>query len=239
MSSAPPLRLASYNIRKAVGLDRRRDPQRVLDVINGLRADVVAIQEADRRLGSRPSALPRDLIASSTDFTVVDLARTPVSLGWHGNALLVRRGLTITGAHHIELPGLEPRGAVQVDIATPAGPLHIIGTHLGLLRSWRQKQLGRIRAHLDAHDLARTVVMGDFNEWSTLHGLELLDAAFDVIAPGRSFHAARPVAALDRIALGHGLRCAGAGVWETAPAPMASDHLPIWADVALTTDPTR
>lgn len=226
-----PLRLASYNIQKAVGLDMRRNPGRVIDAINALGADVVALQEADRRFGDRAAAIPRDLIAAHTDFTVADLARSPVSLGWHGNAMLVRRSLRILDAHHIELPGLEPRGAVQVDLDTPSGPLHVLGTHLGLLRSWRRKQLARIRGHLDAHDLDRTVVMGDFNEWSTQHGLELLEAAFDVIAPGRSFHAARPVAALDRIALGHGLVSTGAGVLSDGPAAHASDHLPVWADL--------
>ena len=50
------LRIASYNIRKAKGLDRRRDPGRILRVLNGLDADVIALQEADRRLGARPSA---------------------------------------------------------------------------------------------------------------------------------------------------------------------------------------
>ena len=53
MSKIPPLRLASYNIRKCIGLDRRRDPGRILRVINGLEADVVVLQEADRRMGPR------------------------------------------------------------------------------------------------------------------------------------------------------------------------------------------
>ena len=51
------LKVASYNIRKAVGLDWRRKPQRVLDVINEIGADVVALQEVDRRFGSRLTAL--------------------------------------------------------------------------------------------------------------------------------------------------------------------------------------
>ena len=41
--------VASYNMRKAIGLDRRRDPQRVLDVLHQIDADVVALQEADKR----------------------------------------------------------------------------------------------------------------------------------------------------------------------------------------------
>ena len=56
------LTFASYNIRKAVGLDRRRDPERIMRVLHELDADVIALQEADRRFGRRISALPLRLI---------------------------------------------------------------------------------------------------------------------------------------------------------------------------------
>ncbi|MGE3746289.1 MAG: endonuclease/exonuclease/phosphatase family protein, partial [Sphingomonadaceae bacterium] len=60
--SGKSLSVASYNIRKAIGLDRRRRPERILDVIAELDADIVALQEADRRFGARVSALPFPLI---------------------------------------------------------------------------------------------------------------------------------------------------------------------------------
>jgi endonuclease/exonuclease/phosphatase family metal-dependent hydrolase len=53
------------------------------------------------------------------------------------------------------------------------------------------------------------------------------------VAPGASFHAVRPVAKLDRVALGSGLALQGAGVVETGKARLASDHLPVWVDVTL------
>ncbi len=49
-------RVATYNIRKAIGTDRRRSPERILDVLAELDADVVALQEADRRFGPRLAA---------------------------------------------------------------------------------------------------------------------------------------------------------------------------------------
>ena len=115
------LRIASYNIRKAIGLDRRRDPGRVIDVVNSLDADLVALQEADRRLGPRPGAIPREMIAEHTDFEVVPLAKNSVSLGWHGNALLKRKSLPVSNPRRLDLPGLEPRGAVSVtlDLSDP------------------------------------------------------------------------------------------------------------------------
>lgn len=219
------LRVASYNIRKAIGLDRRRDPMRILNVLNGLDADVIALQEVDLRLGARPSALCRNMIASETDFEVVPVARNDVSLGWHGNAVLVRRGLAYGSVTHIDLPGLEPRGAVRVDLAE----FSIVATHLGLMRRNRVGQLRAIAKAVAGRD--RVVVAGDFNEWSPHKGLEVL-ADFNVHAPGHSFHAARPIAALDRIAVSRGMTVRDAGVVQGGLARHASDHLPIWAQIA-------
>ena len=85
------IRFASYNIQKAVGQDLRRDPARTLAAISELDADVIALQEADKRLGKRPTALPRFMIEQQTDYVAADVAETDISLGWHGNAILVRR----------------------------------------------------------------------------------------------------------------------------------------------------
>lgn len=225
------LRVASYNIRKARGLDQRSDPGRILRVINALDADVIALQEADKRLGARPGALCRDLIARETDFEVAPVSQNEVSLGWHGNAVLLRKGLISARVSHLDLPGIEPRGAVQVDLELPF-KVSIIGAHLGL---WRRSRLQQMRVIAkEAAEAEHAILMGDFNEWSPTRGLEPLDKMFDIHAPGYSFHARRPVAALDRIALSRGLTLHGAGVEQGALARRASDHLPIWADIEPT-----
>ncbi|WP_367888760.1 endonuclease/exonuclease/phosphatase family protein [Celeribacter indicus] len=222
------MRLASYNLRKCRGTDGLRAPGRILDVINEIGAQAVALQEADMRLGARPAALPLRMIETHTDFTAVPVNLSAVSVGWHGNAILVRKDATVEADHRFELPGLEPRGAVAVDIAG----LRIVGVHLGLLRSSRQKQLHAIRAHLSRLDDRPTVILGDFNEWSQTGGLDPLRDAFEIHAPGRSFHANRPMAALDRIAHTPALDLRDAGVVETEQSRRASDHLPVWADLA-------
>ncbi len=220
------MRIASYNIRKCIGLDRRRDPSRILHVINHLDADIVVLQEADKRLGARPAALPRRMLEAESDFVAAELAPNEVSLGFHGNAVLVRRGLDITAAQRIELPGTEPRGAVAVEIA---GALRIVGVHLGLMRGDRRRQLALLAQRF--HHGMPTAILGDYNEWRGKAGLEALDQRFRVHSPGRSFHAARPVAALDRVALSRDLDLRDAGVIESQPARSASDHLPIWAEI--------
>lgn len=225
------LRFASYNIRKAVGLDRRRDPGRILDVLNRLDADVVTLQEADRRLGERPTALPRRLIESETDFELLSVAESDGSIGWHGNAVLLRKGISASKAERLDLPGLEPRGAVRFELDL-GRPVTVIGTHLGLVRRHRRRQLEVLAASIP--DEQDALIMGDFNEWSENRGLEALGPVFNILSPGHSFHAARPVAALDRIAHSGGIEVTDAGVEQGTLARRASDHLPIWADFCLT-----
>ena len=123
------LRLASYNVHKCVGLDRRRLPERVVAVINSLDADIVALQEVDHRLHPRPEALPRSLIENETDFGVLPFAPDGPSLGWHGQTILVRRGLVVEKVRRILLPGLEPRGAILAELAPESGGLRVVGAH--------------------------------------------------------------------------------------------------------------
>ena len=227
------LRIASYNIRKARGLDRRYDPHRTLDVINSLNADVVALQEADHRLGDRPAALPRSLIETQSDYRVVPLARSDDGIGWHGNAMLVRSGVSPVALARLDLPGREPRGAVRIDLAVGDG-LTIVGAHLGLMRRHRRAQLTNIVGRTE--DSQNTVIIGDFNEWSHRRGLEALANGYAIHAPGRSFHAARPTLHLDRIATSGSFEVTATGISRTRRARLASDHLPIWIDIAFESD---
>jgi len=226
------LRIASYNIRKARGLDNRRMPERTLDVINGLNADIVVLQEADKRLGPRKPAIPRKMIESETDFDLLEIGQNEVSLGWHGNAVLLRPDLKVAHTALLDLPGLEPRGAVQVAFDF-AGGFCVVATHLGLRRRDRRVQLDALRR--STQDSGHTVMAGDFNEWSEHRGFEALDEEFEVHTPGRTFHARRPVAALDRFAVRRGLQVYQGGVDEGTLARRASDHLPVWADILLPT----
>ena len=57
------LKIASYNIHKGVGLDRKRDPDRILSVLAEIDADIVALQECDRRFGRRGFILQRERAA--------------------------------------------------------------------------------------------------------------------------------------------------------------------------------
>src|SRR5690606_26078764 len=134
--TAMHLKVASYNIRKAVGLDWRRRPERVLRVLVALDADIVALQEVDRRFGSRIAALAPQMIEAETGYRAIRFAERPQSLGHHGNVILVRKSIGIAGARPLMLPHLEPRGAAAADLDCGGLKVRVVGMHLGLTRKW-------------------------------------------------------------------------------------------------------
>lgn len=227
------LKVASYNIRKCVGLDWRRDPGRIAAVLAEIGADVVAMQEADRRLGDRPGTLPAAMLAE-IGLRFAELPGSGGSDGWHGNAILVSEDVEVRRARRVALPFLEPRGAVMAELLIRGRTYRVIGAHLGLRPISRVAQA---RALVDAFDAeaddAYELLMGDLNEWRERRGcVEILSHRLRPAPTRASFHASRPVARLDRIFASTTLRFRRCGVHRSALARVASDHLPIWAEIA-------
>ncbi|WP_374612738.1 endonuclease/exonuclease/phosphatase family protein [Sphingorhabdus sp.] len=231
----PAIKVATYNIRKCVGTDRRRNPERILDVLDEIDADVIALQEADRRFGNRLSAIPHHLLLEHGTYRPVEIGGRPQSIGWHGNALLVRNGITVRHSEIVPLPTLEPRGAVLADLVIEGYPLRVIGTHLDLSGLWRRRQIRALLARLDGaeHHLP-TVLMGDFNQWSDRGALS--EFAFHhhrLVKTPPSFHSNRPVARLDRIIVSHEIEVEEADAHVSDLSRRASDHLPLWARINI------
>ena len=227
------LRFASYNIHKAVGMDRRRDPERIMAVLRELHADIIAIQEADRRIGAREAVLPRALLDDSP-WRVAHVAKRAQSMGWHGNAILVRRDLEIAECHALDLPTLEPRGAACAVIREGKRAFRVIGTHLDLSGLRRRDQVRGMLRFATEHGDMPTVILGDFNQWGLGTGaMREFAKDWGQIAPGPSYPSRAPLARLDRIVHCGGWTCHDASVHHSALASVASDHLPIHADLAL------
>lgn len=234
--SQMPLRVASYNIRAGLGTDLRRNAPRVLDAIARLGADVVALQEADFRRGARPSALPREEIERRTGLVPISLDDGH-SLGWHGNAILARPDLVVADVRPLNLPGLEPRGALAVDFGGEM-PLRVVAVHLGLLRRSRRAQLDFLRNDLTRLPGMPTVILGDFNEWSRRVGLGRLARSYRIVTPGPTFPSSLPVGALDRLAHSEELTVRPLPL-PRLKGPHPSDHLPVLAEVSVGQDPVR
>jgi endonuclease/exonuclease/phosphatase family metal-dependent hydrolase len=232
------LKFASYNIHKGVGADGRRDPDRIVSVLRELDADVIALQECDRRFGQRESVIDRAAL-DDTRWQAVQLGHRPQSLGWHGNAILVRRDAEVLSAHPLQLPTLEPRGAVRADVEIAGRRLRVVGMHLDLSGLRRRDQIRAILRHLaDECDEAHpTVLMGDLNQWGKASGaMREFDGGWHSLAPGKSFPSRQPLAHLDRIICSPEWTCGEQGVHHSALSTQASDHLPVWAHLELPKD---
>ncbi|SDG48352.1 Metal-dependent hydrolase, endonuclease/exonuclease/phosphatase family [Pelagibacterium luteolum] len=227
--------VASYNIRKSVGTDWRRDPARILDIISEVDADVIALQEVDRRFGSRSTSLSPEMIAERTDYFAISFGVREQSLGWHGNTILYRKGMTVLDTMTLTLPALEPRGAVLADLQRGDDKIRVIGLHLGLVDLWRRRQAQSVLNQLDVLDEALpTVIMGDLNQWTTEGGcLAHFAENHQVIAPGPSFHSSRPVLNFDRIITTLDIEVTASGVHKSDLARRGSDHLPVWARLKI------
>ena len=232
-----PLRLsvASYNIHKGVGLDRRRDPDRILAVLREIDADVIALQEADRRFGTRASVIPRQALDDHSPWKPVAPGMKPASIGWHGNVLLVRREIEVVDVAPVTLPMLEPRGAVCATLKVSGQLVRVVGMHLDLSGLRRRHQVVAVCSHIATYaDSAPAVLMGDMNEWGARGGaLTAFDAGWRVLAPGRSFPARRPIAQLDRIVATPEWSIDALGVHHSPLAAVASDHLPVFGHLSL------
>ncbi len=228
-------RVASYNIQKGFGLDARRRPERILDVVAEVDPDILALQEVDRRFGERRSALPVEMIARRTDLQIVPISTRHSSLGWHGNAILVRNTIRILDQRRLRIPTLEPRGAVMTELDVQGNSLRVVAMHLSLIGAVRRRQIASILSQLQAHgDDMPTVILGDLNEWRRSgSSLRELHPRYRVVTPGHSFPSPMPVASLDRIVTSDGLAVDDCGVHRSGKAAIASDHLPIWAQLSF------
>ena len=229
------LKVATYNIRKAVGLDQRRNPERILAVLKEIDADIIALQEVDRRFGARVSALPLAMLEAETSWMPVPLHFRPAAIGWHGNAILVRKGMEVRHCQPIDMPTLEPRGAVMAELSVAGHALRVIGVHLDLSGLWRRKQIRALLAAIDASPRHMpTILMGDFNQWSDSGALnELAFHHHRLVQTPKSFHTSRPVARLDQIIVCHDVKVTAADSHISPLSKQASDHLPLWASIHI------
>jgi len=228
--------VASYNVHKCIGTDKIFNPQRVLHVINEMKADILALQEIDKRFGCRSGLLDLGELKEKCGLQPVPIqAMSPSGHGFHGNGLFFRKGY-VRDIHQMDLPGVEPRGALIVDFQLTSGSLRVVAAHFGLLRRSRERQVAAILEELSRRPTMPTIMVGDLNEWRLGKKSSLKNLTRDFnIAMGSvpSFPSRFPVFALDRVLAAPHHLVTSVDTHNTPLAQTASDHLPIkaWVDL--------
>ncbi len=229
-TASGPLRFASYNIHRAVGNDRRRDPARVAAVINELSADVIGLQEVDWHHDSDGQGAQLEYLTHLPGYQAVAGPNIRNHRGHYGNLLLTR--LPIQRTRQIDLSEVrrEPRGAIDADLEVCGNSLRVIVTHLGLAARERRRQATRLRDIVLERPGQPGVLLGDFNDWRPGHPtLRPLLAVCGATGRAASFPSFWPVLALDRI-LAFALPLPVVRAHGSPLARLASDHLPVTAE---------
>lgn len=226
------LRIASYNVHRCIGRDGRLDVARTVSVLDEIDADVVGLQEVDAELTDDAR---HDLLSHARGLGYlahhgVTLTRSDAA---YGNALLSRAALVDVEHVEIGIPGYEPRGVLAGTLRRDDASLRIYVTHFGLRAAERRRQATSVGETLPK-PLRRTVLLGDLNEWRPFErGLRALTRRFRAISAPPTFPARWPVIALDRILVSPDLEIKGLRTHRSRQARLASDHLPLVADVEL------
>ena len=233
-----PLRIVTYNIHRSRGMDRRTRPDRVASVLGSIGADVIALQEV---IGSGPSGGGH----------IEDIGAL-LGMGWvmaptrhlrghqFGNVVLSRFPIRHHAQHDLTWKSCEERGLQRVDIDVGGRTLHVYNVHLGtaiLERRYQAKRLAGIVS--DKQVNGAKIVLGDFNEWMRGLTTRLLSSKLKSVELGqylkrrRTYPGLFPILHLDHIYYSGRLEIVGISLPRTAQALVASDHLPLVADITV------
>lgn len=225
------MRIASWNIHRCFGTDRRYRPERIAEVLRSFDADVIALQEVDSSLRVEGEIDQLTYLANEVGMNVVMGPTMSRDYGAYGNALLSAHEFLSHEEYDLSYRRFEPRGALVARLRGPGGEMKIVNTHLGLKYWERTFQIDRLLEDL-VRDEGLVVLLGDFNEWFALTpNNRRLEKAFPAKTPRlATFPAHWPRFALDRIFLSKAVREWRVDVPRTSLTRVASDHLPLVLD---------
>lgn len=256
------LRILTYNIHRCIGVDRRFQPERIVEILQHHDADIVLLQEVDEGVPrSRELDLAEEL-AEAAGYPHYAVGHN-VSLrkGRYGNSTLSRfpilreRNIDLTigrkkrrGCQHttLSLPG------VATDDEDGEGGegeedrnLEVFNLHLGLSARERVKQIGQLLRSRELADLnpgEPCIVGGDFNDWRSLLRpifTEVLGFRNATDLKGRfnavmgTYPSFSPQGGLDRIYYRGGLHLENARTCRLQLSKVASDHRPVISDFRI------
>lgn len=236
------LRIMTYNVHGCSGMDGKVSASRIARVIAQYEPDIVALQECyGTRKGDQARAIaaelkdvyryPADLTVLQDDYGNATLSIPPMRL--------IKAGKLPT----LEGRGIEIRGALWGVAEFAGGNLHFMNTHLGLYSLERQKQAEALMGPdwLGSESCANPVILcGDFNAFPSSSVYRTLTGRFHEAQenakghkPRNTFFGRHPVFRIDHVFCSPEFITGKVEVPRTHLTRLASDHLPIVAEMAL------
>lgn len=238
-----PFRLLTYNIHKGIGgVDRRYDPQRIIEVVAHYQPDIVCLQEVDEHVRRSQFHYQAEMLADAWGMPHrVYQRNVRVRDGHYGNAILSRWPLEMACDVDLTVRFKKRRQALiahcRIKDEGHQRTVGVASTHLGLAGFERRLQLRKLLACEPMQHFATStpmVIAGDFNDvYGVLGRMFMTPAGYTSAGLYRTFPAAAPLRPLDRVFYRGPLQPLGTFAGRTALARRASDHLPLIADFQL------
>lgn len=226
------LRVLTWNIHGGRGLDFRHNIQRIGNILQELNTDIVALQEVDLR---RESGLVPDILDylkekigdhSCHAWTIIERS------GNYGHVLISRHPIEKQQIYNISIDHREPRAIIETIISMLEINFCVIAVHLGIGISDKMRQLKRLQTIIHNNKELPIILLGDFNEWWGHDVDKMLTGKFQINRNLKSFPSFLPVLSLDKIFFSGNIKIIN--IKSIGSAWRASDHLPIMADIEIT-----
>ena len=237
-------RIMTYNVHRCVGVDRRLDVGRVAAVIAQRQPDIVALQELDVCRARTGVVDQAHAIAQRLGMHFHFNAAFTVEEERYGDAILTAapHGVIKAGPlPTLPIRGLEPRGALWLELEIDGRRLQVLNAHLGLVpHEQRAQAIALAGADWAGGRKASDppmILLGDFN--ATPHAqvyrtfaARYADARRQAPGPGLTptFPSRLPMLAIDHVFLEGKVRATRAHTLSGPLARVASDHLPLVVD---------
>jgi endonuclease/exonuclease/phosphatase family metal-dependent hydrolase len=234
------VRVATYNIHRCRGMDGRTRPDRTVAVLASLDADILALQEV---IGAGPSGAGQaEEIGAALGMGWVMTSVRQLRKHLFGNVILSRLPIVHHSQYDLSWRTCEPRACQRADLDLGAGQrLHIYNVHLGTAVLERRYQATRLAAFVhDRRVEGPKVILGDFNEWTRGLATKTLTALFESVdiyahlKRRRTYPGIFPFLHLDHIYYEGGVEVRGVDLARSRQTLIASDHLPLIADLRIT-----